>query len=244
MNGDAPKTSVSKNPVPKTYVVATVKRWNIDAYKELASAIAGEWHLVTDPEDLTVERLQSINPRYIFFPHWSWIVPREILEAFECVCFHMTDVPYGRGGSPLQNLILRGKSQTQLTALRMVEELDAGPVYDKLALSLEGRAEDIYHRAAALCYAHIGNIVRHEPEPQPQRGDVVCFTRRKPEQSLLPAQASLVQLYDHIRMLDAPSYPKAYIDYGEYRINFSHAVLIDGRLEATATLTKKLNENE
>jgi len=37
----------------------------------------------------------------------------------------MTDVPYGRGGSPLQNLIVRGHTETKLTALRCVRDLDA-----------------------------------------------------------------------------------------------------------------------
>jgi len=55
----------------------------------------------------------------------------------------MTYMPYGRGGSPLQNLIVRGYRHTKLTALRMVEEFDAGPVYLKEDLCLEGNAEEI-----------------------------------------------------------------------------------------------------
>jgi methionyl-tRNA formyltransferase len=68
-------------------------------------------------------------PRYVFFAHWSWKIPRAVYEAHECVIFHMTDVPFGRGGSPLQNLISRGIYETKLSALRCVEEMDAGPVY-------------------------------------------------------------------------------------------------------------------
>ena len=41
----------------------------------------------------------------------------------------MTDVPYGRGGSPLQNLIVRGYSEIKLTVLQMVKAFDAGLVY-------------------------------------------------------------------------------------------------------------------
>ena len=61
---------------------------------------------ILDPEDLTPERLASLDPRYVFFLHWSWKIPAEIHTRFECVIFHMSDVPYGRGGSPLQNLIV------------------------------------------------------------------------------------------------------------------------------------------
>lgn len=221
------------------YVVATIKKWNIQAFHQHTQDIPGKWHLITDPRALTIERLEHINPRYIFFPHWSWIVPKDILQVFECVCFHMTDVPYGRGGSPLQNLIIRGHTQTKLTALRMVEDLDAGPVYGKLPLCLEGRADDIYYRVSDLCYELVRSIVHQRSTPEPQIGEVVCFPRRKPEQSELPKEGELDKLYDHIRMLDAESYPKAFIEYGNHFLEFSHAELIDGRLEAKVTLTKK-----
>jgi len=221
------------------YVVATIKDWNVEAFHRHTPSLPGKWYLIMDPGELTVERLKRINPRYVFFPHWSWIVPQNVLEAFECVCFHMTDVPYGRGGSPLQNLIERGHTQTKLTALRMVEDLDAGPVYGKLPLSLKGRADEIFYRVSDLCYEHIKNIVCQGPTPVTQRGEAVYFPRRKPEQSELPKDGELDKLYDHIRMLDATSYPKAFIEHGNHFLEFSHAELIDGRLEAKVTLTKK-----
>jgi hypothetical protein len=51
-------------------------------------------------------------------PHWSHLIPESIWGPCPTVIFHMTDLPYGRGGSPLQNLIQRGHSSTMLTALR------------------------------------------------------------------------------------------------------------------------------
>jgi methionyl-tRNA formyltransferase len=53
-------------------------------------------------------------------------------------------LPYGRGGSPLQNLIDLGHKDTFVSALKMTEELDAGAIYLKKPLSLEGLAEEIY----------------------------------------------------------------------------------------------------
>src|SRR5579864_285494 len=86
-------------------------------------------------------------------------------------------------GSPLQNLIIRGHADTKLTALRMTAEMDAGPVYFKESLSLEGNAEEIYLRAANLSAIMVRTIVQQEPTPVPQTGDAVIFTRRKPEES-------------------------------------------------------------
>ena len=101
------------------YIVATIKEWNIKEFHEKTPKLPGNWHLVSDKQELTIELINSLKPRYIFFPHWSWIVPEDILNNAECVCFHMSDVPYGRGGSPLQNLIVRGHKNTKITALRM-----------------------------------------------------------------------------------------------------------------------------
>ena len=221
------------------YIVATVKPWNIEAFRRRTARWSGRWHLVETSDDLSMERLEAVAPRYIFFPHWSWKVPKDIHERFECVCFHMADVPYGRGGSPLQNLIVRGHQDTKVSALRMVEDLDAGPVYLKRPLGLDGRAEDIYRRLANVVYDMIEEIVAQEPIPVPQDGDPVVFQRRTPEQSSLPEDGGLEGVYDFIRMLDAPSYPAAFIEWGRFRIEFSHASLSDGRVQATVMITEK-----
>ena len=63
---------------------------------------------------------------------------------------------------------LRHHSSTMLTALRMTDQLDAGPVYGKRPLSLAGRAEDIFSRAAELTYDLIDDIIKsQEPRPDP-----------------------------------------------------------------------------
>ena len=94
----------------------------------------GVWRFVSGRQELTADLVNRLSPRYVFFLHWSWKVPTDIVENYECVCFHMTDVPFGRGGTPLQNLILLGHRRTKLTAFRMVEALDAGPVARDLAV--------------------------------------------------------------------------------------------------------------
>jgi methionyl-tRNA formyltransferase len=208
-----------------SYVVCAIKPWNAEAFRRRTPALPGTWHLIGTPENFTSDVLERTAPRYVFFPHWSWRVPTEIVARFECVCFHMTDLPYGRGGSPLQNLIVRGHSSTVLTALRMVQEFDAGPIYLKHPLSLAGRAEDIFTRAADLTYDLIAEIIATEPTPVPQVGEAVTFRRRTPQQSRLPIDLPIDRLYDFIRMLDAPTYPKAFVELGDLRLEFDGAQL-------------------
>ena len=219
----------------RVYIVATVKRWNVDEFARRVLDLPGRWLLVTDPATLDVDLVQSLAPRYIFFPHWSRTVPDDILTVAECVCFHMTDVPYGRGGSPLQNLIQQGHRETKLSALRMESELDAGPVYMKRPLTLEGAAHEIFERCARMTFDVIAEIVANQPDPTPQSGTPVIFSRRRPEESRVPQSGSPQAIYDHIRMLDAEGYPSAFLDYGDFRLEFLEARLEDGRVEARAT---------
>lgn len=220
------------------FIVASCRDWHRPGFERIRQEIPGHWVWVSTADELVAAVSQGA-PRYVFFLHWNWLVPRSIWSKIECVCFHMTDVPFGRGGSPLQNLIAAGQTKTMLTALRMVQEMDAGPVYAKRPLSLEGRAEDIYLRAGKLSMELVAWIVASEPEPVEQRGEPVIFKRRTPEQSQLPDSGELGAIYDHIRMLDAPGYPFAYLDYGEFRIEFRYAELEDCRLEARAVFKKR-----
>ena len=60
-------------------------------------------------QDLTFEILERIKPDFVFFPHWSWLIPEEIHSRFECVIFHMTDLPYGRDTTEaMQTGVCRG----------------------------------------------------------------------------------------------------------------------------------------
>ncbi len=222
----------------KSYLVLGCKPWNRRQFDEALRPLPGRWHFIGEREGLTPDAVRAMSPRYIFFLHWSWKVPDEIVSGYECVCFHMTDLPFGRGGSPLQNLIALGLKETKLTALRMTREIDAGPVYVKEPLSLEGGAEEIYLRAGRLSAKMIEHIVGLEPKPVPQKGETVTFKRRKPEQSQIKERTSIEELHDLIRMLDAAGYPRAFLNHAGFRFEFTRAALYDGRIVADVTITR------
>lgn len=215
-------------------IIATINPWNIDNARKFQTRKYGVV-IVTDFKKLTPEFVRKHNPRYIFFPHWSWHIPDVIFKNYECVVFHMTDIPYGRGGSPLQNLIVRGHKKTKISAIKVVNELDAGPVYCKLSLMLFGTAEDILKRASLVIFNKmIPMILKYDIAPKPQKGQPEIFKRRKPEDGDLGMLDSSRALYDYIRMLDAPCYPKAFIRFGSVSIYFSKARLNRGKLVAEA----------
>ncbi len=142
---------------------------------------------ITNKEDFTVNKLKSYGKLdFIFIPFWSWYIPPEIYKKWTCIVFHMTDLPFGRGGSPLQNLIVRGFRKTKISAIKVTKGIDAGPIYCKVPLSFESElrtlltADEIYDKADEIIRnAMIPFIIKQRPEPSQQKGSVVYFPRWK-----------------------------------------------------------------
>lgn len=195
--------------------------------------------VISHRDELTLDVLREIDPRYVFFPHWNWIVPPEIFERYECVVFHTAPLPYGRGGSPIQNLILRGFDRAPVCALRMSKVVDGGPIYGAMDVSLEGTLDEIFGRIAECVEQLILRICAAEPEPKDQSGDPVHFRRLAEADNELPGDASLRSLYDRIRMLDGAGYPKAYLVHGEHRLEFSEASIGADELVAKVRITRR-----
>ena len=225
-------------------VVAQSKVWNPDLISNLRKAVTFEVVEITESHQLNFGFLNELKPKFVFFPHWSSIVSKDIYENFECIIFHMADLPFGRGGSPLQNLIARGFTETKVSAIKCIAEIDSGPIYLKKALSLDGSAQEIFARAAKVIQNMIVEILKSKPQPTEQVGEVVIFKRRTPSESEISRLRSVDELYNFIRMLDADGYPHAFIDCGEFRIEFRNARLLNGCLLADSSFIKNDAESE
>ena len=223
------------------YVIASSKDWFKDHSQSDKFNELNGFYSISKKEDLNLEYLDSIKPRYIFFPHWNWKVDREVYERFECVVFHTAPLPFGRGGSPIQNLIIRGLKSSPVCALRMTDVLDGGPIYDSLSISLEGTIEDIFKRIAECVEHLIVSICERNPFAVEQSGDVVTFKRLTYADNELLSSYSINELYDRIRMLDGLDYPRAYMKFGEYKIELTNASLDGNELHAKVRLFRNDN---
>jgi methionyl-tRNA formyltransferase len=126
--------------------------------------------------------------------------------------------------------------------LRCVEELDAGPIYLKRPLSLEGTAEEILQRAADLTGIIIEEILTLGPAPTQQSGTVTRFQRRRPEDGNLSSRSDLQQVYDFIRMLDADGYPAAFLETEHFRVEFTKAAHKTDAVLAHAKIVMKSDD--
>ncbi len=219
------------------YVVATVKPWDKENFEKIKT---DSWHLLDENwYDWLPIYLAEIKPRYIFFTHWSWRIPPEIYNNYECVVFHPADLPEGRGSSLIQHRIQSGIYHTKVSAIKVNEGFDTGDIYMKRDLCLNGGGEEIYLRLSETIFDMIKYIVENEPVPVPQCSKGNFFKHRTPEQSRIGEQKNIKELHDFIRMLDAETYPNAFVDVGKFRLTFSRPCLKIGRIIADV----EINEN-
>lgn len=217
-------------------VIATIKEWNIENYFRLKSSFDTKYnfYLISNKEELTFDNLKSINPKYVFFPHWSWILEEDIYINFNCIVFHMTDLPYGRGGSPLQNLIVNEVYDTKISALRADGGLDTGDIYLKEDFNIMlGSAEENFIKLSNIVFEKmIPRLIQETISPIKQSGDITTFRRRTFEDSDISKleNFNISKLYDFIRMLDAEGYPKAFIKLDNLHIELSEVHLKNKKL--------------
>ena len=188
--------------------------------------------------DLTVESVKKFMPDYVFFIHWNWIVKKEVHEQFNCILFHTAPLPYGRGGSPIQNLILEGFKETPVCAVKMTDELDAGPIYASSNISLAGTLTSIFSRINRVINDLIIEIVDKNPLPSDQLGEPHVFKRLTRLENEIPMGLELEEIYDRIRMVDHADYPNAFIIYGDIKIELSRARLARDTMEVKCVFKK------
>jgi len=139
-----------------------------------------------DPDEWLRSPSTGSGRKLVFFVHWSHRVPTSILDAYECVNFHCTPLPYGRGGHPIENMIRLGYEFTSMTAHRMVKGLDAGPIYLQWAgIPLDGTKAEILDRFVVPVSAQMRDIIEDPdivPIDQAKLGRPTFFNRLTPDE--------------------------------------------------------------
>ena len=224
------------------YLFLSEKSWHDDIYYSLSRRANESWIRIKRKEDFNEATLCKLQPELVFIPHWSYIIPESVWKNFTCIVFHMTNLPYGRGGSPLQNLIVRGHTETMISAIKVDKGIDMGDIYCKSPLSLEGSAHEIFERSVPVIAQMIERIIEEQLSPSPQQGTPVHFKRRKEEDGRLNQLSTYTEVYNYIRMLDADGYPNAFVETEHFIIKFTEAKLDaagNSEIHANVVITKK-----
>ena len=219
------------------FIIATKKPWHKSSFLKIKNK---KFKLINNYKDLNMKQLKMMRPKIIFFPHWSKKVPDKIINNYTCICFHETDLPYGRGGSPIQNLIIRNKKKTMISALIMNNKIDAGNIICKKLLNLNGSAKSIFENSSKIIFQMIKDISKIKKiKSVKQKGKVTNFKRLENNSKIISDCKNLNSLYNHIRMLDAPTYKKAYVQFKNIKITLSNAIKTNKNIKAQALIELK-----
>jgi methionyl-tRNA formyltransferase len=68
------------------------------------------------------------------------IVPQSVIDIFPhgIINIHPSDLPRHRGPIPIESVILNGETRTAVSIMRLVKDMDAGPVYGRAEVELVG----------------------------------------------------------------------------------------------------------
>src|SRR2546428_4627259 len=102
------------------------------------------------------------------------ILPPEFLNAYKrsCINVHFSLLPRYRGAAPVNGAIVNGETETGVTTMRIVEELDAGPILLQSSTKIgeHETAPELLVRLAEMGAGVLSETLRNldaiEPKPQ------------------------------------------------------------------------------
>jgi UDP-2,4-diacetamido-2,4,6-trideoxy-beta-L-altropyranose hydrolase len=133
---------------------------------------------------------------------------------------HESALPQGQGWSPMTWQILEGASCISVTLFEAVAELDAGPIYLQQQIELQGHELVEEWRALQaqatleLCLDWVDRYQEVLAAARHQHGEHSYYRRRRPADSQLNPDLSLVEQFNLLRVVDNQSYPAFFYSHG------------------------------
>ena len=99
------------------------------------------------------------------------IVPEALLDRLLWLNVHPSLLPRWRGAAPVERAIMAGDGETGVTIIKLVRELDAGPIAAQRAFTIqrEDDAGAVYAKAAELAAELLADVLpapRFRPQPE------------------------------------------------------------------------------
>ena len=142
------------------------------------------------------------------------LVPAQVRERFRhTLVVHESDLPQGKGWSPLTWQILEGRNRIPVTLIEAAKRVDSGPIYAQRWLEFQGHElidELRTGQAAAthdLCRWFVDEYPHSAEQARPQQGEESLYPRRRPADSRLDPRKSLAEQFDLLRVVDNGRYP-------------------------------------
>tara|TARA_B100000902_G_scaffold59643_1_gene66724 strand:- start:4343 stop:4984 length:642 start_codon:yes stop_codon:yes gene_type:complete len=126
------------------------------------------------------------------------------------VC-HPSDLPKGKGFSPIAWEILNGAKFLTFTLFEAEEKVDNGKIYKKIKIKLEGTElnKEIKELQARTTYSMILDYIKNYPlnDSSPQVGDSTHYKRRDSSNSEIDLNKTIYEQFNLLRIVDNDLYP-------------------------------------
>ena len=142
------------------------------------------------------------------------------------IVVHASDLPKGKGFSPLQWQILEGINSIVLSLIEAVSEVDAGPIYFKQCILFEGH--ELYNELRDAVGLEIINmclkyvIQRDQLIPVHQVGESTFYKKRTVLDDQIEPSKTINELFNHFRIVDNQNYPLYF-----YRNGYKYFIRIE-----------------
>lgn len=160
------------------------------------------------------------------------IIPKSTLDLFTpgIINIHPSLLPKYRGPSPIESAILNGDELTGVSIIKLVAEMDAGPIYAQAKVPLTGNEtkpalyEQLAKVGVELLLEHLSAIVSGDLTPHPQNDSSAsyCQLLEKADGLLDPSTLKADEAERRVRAY--LNYPKSRLetDYGTIIITKAH----------------------
>jgi methionyl-tRNA formyltransferase len=151
---------------------------------------------------------------FLFCLSFGQLVPASMRSKFQHILVvHESELPQGKGWSPLTWQILEGRNRIPVTLFEAAEDVDSGPIYVQRWLEFEGHEliDELRERQAKatvdLCRWFVDEYPNSATEAKEQKGEESFYPRRRPHDSELDPNKSLAEQFNLLRVVDNARYP-------------------------------------
>jgi methionyl-tRNA formyltransferase len=159
--------------------------------------------------------LQELPPaNFCFCLSFSKILKKEIRDRFDhTLVVHASDLPSGKGWSPLTWQILDGKNQIPVSLFEADDSVDSGSIYARRLIDFQGYElidslrKKLGDTTYELCSCFVAEYPRSSSQPKMQKGTESFYSRRGPKDSQLDVNKTIAEQFNLLRIVDNQAYP-------------------------------------
>lgn len=170
---------------------------------------------------------QKIDEALLLFKH-NEVLKGDILCLLSCerifkglnlnkfnLVVHESDLPKGKGWSPVTWQVLEGKNRIPVTLFEATKDVDAGAIYkqDFIILNGDELLPEIKHKQGVITNKLIHQFVENYPnvKGKPQEGESTYYEKRNAESSELDIKKTIKEQFNLLRVCDNDRYPAYFV---------------------------------